>query len=129
MSFTQFYANGGLFMHLVTFSYVSALAALGTHVLTKAASRGVDRHLDLAKALSWMGLLLGLLGSLNGVAEMCGALRSVDDPVQWQAAVARATPIVLYTLGWAVACCIPVLTLSTGMRFMAQRRAERASEA
>ncbi len=112
--FSQFYQDGGIFMHAVTLTLIGALVSIGLHITRRARS---DRHLIFAAGLSRAGLLFGGLGAVMGLVELFAALGAIEDLSMWPGALSRATPIALYPLSWALLCAAPVVAAVCVLRF------------
>lgn len=123
MSFTEFYRDGGVFMHQILLCGVVAgvFVFKGLRRVKRGAHRDdALRSFELASGLVGGGLLFGLLGMTFGVTELCAALRTIPTE-QWPNALARATPITTYPLSFSVMIAAPVWAFVVGGRFAARR--------
>ncbi len=112
--FSQFYQDGGIFMHAVTLTLIGALVSIGLHITSRPRS---DRHLNFATGLSRAGLLFGGLGTVMGLIDLFAALGTIPELSMWPGALSRATPIALYPLSWALLCAAPVIAAVCVLRF------------
>lgn len=111
-SFFDFYANGGIFNHLITIGLGVAIASLVFYRRHGAEERWLafcDRAL-----LACIGL--GLLGSLFGVIDASAALALVSHEKLMPAA-SRAAGLVVIPLAWALIGALPVGLASAITRF------------
>ncbi|MCH9683569.1 MAG: hypothetical protein K0V04_19175 [Deltaproteobacteria bacterium] len=121
MSFTTFYQDGGVFMHVITLLsgivatvMVRRLGAIhrSFHDPNQRGPRFPHRDV-LSPALILAILFTGLLGSAMGWLELSAALRTV--PVdQWPLAVTMGMQVASYTFVWALLCVVP-MTIGHGV--------------
>ncbi len=116
-NFSEFYQQGGVFMHLVT---LLALASSGLLLARAVRMRVLARRITAGKPPpppEHEGLVLGLvvaaglagaLGATFGLIETCAALRSIA-PEHHMMAVARAVPIALSPLAWSLLLITPLV--------------------
>lgn len=121
MDFTQFYQDGGFFMHVVTL--LSLLA--GARLLRRAS--GIRRTFrdpasqrsrlrwgdPLTPALVACVVLASMLGTVGGFIDVHGALLTVPPELQ-AIAESRGSQIAMYPLMWGLMVAIP-LTLAHGV--------------
>jgi hypothetical protein len=121
MEFSQFYQEGGIFMHVVTLLSL----VTGARLLRRAggirrtfrdpaAERSRLRWGDpLTPALVATVVLAGMLGTVSGFGEVHAALLTVP-PEVYAMAQSRGSQIALYPLSYALMLAIP-LTLGHGL--------------
>ncbi|MEM6991140.1 MAG: hypothetical protein AAF721_11600 [Myxococcota bacterium] len=119
-SFSQFYQQGGGFMHFVTLTAIVCLVSVARRTVrlrrTIHAPQGAS-PLD-GGVTAWFlaaGVMLGVLGTLFGVVEMFAALQTVK-PDQAFAALLRGGQIVGNPMIWALMCLIPVVFANAVLR-------------
>jgi len=112
--FGEFYARGGVFMHLVSLLSLVAAGMLASRaarlrgLVKRVASSGPLPDEGLFSALVVAALMMGVLGTTVGAMEVCLALRTIP-PEQHGAAVVRAIPIALSPLAWTLILGAPLL--------------------
>ena len=119
--FSQFYQDGGIFMHAVTLTLIGSFVSMGLHVASRATKARSARHLDLASNLSKTGILLGALGSLMGCIDVFAAIRTVENLEAWPRAFVHGMQIASYTVAWGLMCAAPVWVLQSLLRFRHDR--------
>ena len=124
MSFPEFYASGGPFMHAISLAAVAALIALALH--TRARQLGDDnpKRLRLADRLLILALGVGALAVMFNTIELFTALLSVE-PDQFDHALALGMRLVPIPLLWALLVAIPIGLASTIQRHRAPLVAAR----
>jgi hypothetical protein len=114
-NFAKFYADGGLFMNVITFTAVAAVTALLLHSRARRLGADDSKYLSLAERLALLCVGFGLLGSAIGVTELCTALMTVA-PERYDAKFAHGMAIVPATTTWALMWAIPTWIVSTVLR-------------
>src|SRR5690606_10457392 len=104
MSFATFYAQGGLFMHVITMCTIGATLALLVYLKEGRAQPNRGRGLALARSLARAGLMAGALGTLFGFMELAAVLDSLDSLDKWPNVMARGSSISLVTLTFGIMC-------------------------
>jgi hypothetical protein len=123
MSFGEFYQQGGVFMHAVSFFVLTA----GTAIVARFVRGSKSDRVRVRAASALTGHLLGLavaagvLGTAFGFMELCGALEMIPRD-QWSSAVARATPIALAPLTWSLMLLLPMGLIHAVGRYAERRR-------
>lgn len=121
MEFSQFYQDGGVFMHVVTLLSLVA----GIRLVRRAG--GIRRTFrdprserarlrwgdPLTPALVACTVLVGMLGAVLGLSEVQAAISTIP-PELHSIAEARGSQIAVYPLTWALMLAIP-LTLGHGV--------------
>jgi hypothetical protein len=120
MSFADFYRDGGVFMHQILLCGVIASAFVFRGLRRVRDGEPALRAFELASGLVGAALIFGVLGLTMGVAELCGALQTIPTE-QWPNALARATPITTYPLGFATMIGGPIWAFVVGGRYAARR--------
>ena len=114
--FFQFYANGGIFMHIISLTLGAAVTSVVLAMRSGALAKARTTYLDVADRLAWICVALGLLGSMFGWFDMCAALGMVP-PEELTGALARAMGIVPVTTAWGLMVGIPVWAAVVVQRF------------
>ena len=121
MEFSQFYQEGGMYMHLVS---LLSLAAGPRLVLRAGGIRRTFRDPKgersrlrwgdpLTPALVACTVIAGMLGAVFGFVDVQAALLTVP-PEVYAIAEARGSQIAVYPLSWALMLALP-LTLAHGV--------------
>jgi len=120
MTFSQFYQQGGVFMHLITLCVIAGVSSL---VLRARDARRTMSTPQRPTALDggttpWLiaaGLMFGVAGTLMGVIELAAALRTI--PMEsWPMALSRGGQITVYPLTWAMLAFGPLVLVHAGLR-------------
>jgi len=133
MSFTQFYQQGGLFMHPITLVAMACGASLVQRILAARrtmTSPTTGAVLDGGSTVSLVatGLMLGTVGTVFGLVEVCAAVQSVPAEMLSLAA-ARGGAIALTTLAFALLVLTPVMFMHTLLRPLERRITQRCNVA
>ncbi len=129
MTFSVFYQQGGLFMHLVTLTALAGVVSVARRAIavrrTISAPHGAQP--PEGGVTPWLvvaGMFLGTLGTLFGFGEASAALETVPSEM-WGAALLRVGQIVFNPLMWSLMTLTPVvLAHATLLHF--ERRVGRA---
>ncbi len=124
-SFTQFYFDGGFFMHLIT---VSILAAITCNVLARRShARGdaPDPLLALADRLAWLCIAEGVMGALFGWFDLCAAMRNLPPEIDPAFAALRGLQLVPIPIAWALMVTVPTWTATGVLRVRAATTSAR----
>lgn len=105
--FSNFYQQGGVFMHVLSLEAAIAVTAVILHSRARRMGAEHSRYLRFANHVVAIAIATGLLGSLHGLIEMCGMLSMVA-PDKFLAAAARASGIVVVPLAWSLTVAIPL---------------------
>ena len=133
MSFTQFYQQGGLFMHPITLIAVACGASLVQRILAARRTMTMPTTgtvLDGGSTTSLVatGLMIGTVGTVFGFVEVCAAVQSVPAEVLSLAA-ARGGAIALTTLAFSLLVLTPVMLMHTLLRPLERRITQRCAAA
>ena len=107
--FSVFYFNGGVFMHVIT-----VMAGLGAVAMVQhgRARRSGDARLDrlrLSERIAFVCVMIGLLGTLFGVFDLCMALSMIEGSTEdLIRAGARGAGIAPIPFAWGLMCAIPI---------------------
>lgn len=125
MTFSQFYQQGGVFMHLITLCVIGGVVSIALR--TRDARRTmVAPHRPTALdggTTPWLiaaGLMFGVAGTLMGVIELGAALRTI--PLEsWPIALSRGGQITVYPLTWAMLAFAPLVLVHGALRHFERR--------
>lgn len=125
MDFSQFYQQGGPFMHFISLVAIAVAVSLARRVL--AARRTLNDpeaalHLQ-PNVTPWLiacGIMIGLLGSCMGLMEVSAALRTIS-PDQWTNAALRGAPIAMFATQWALITLTPATLAHAVLRHFEHR--------
>ncbi|MCA9711689.1 MAG: hypothetical protein KDK70_37990 [Myxococcales bacterium] len=115
-SFSEFYQDGGVFMHVITvFAFICCTQLLRRVGTIRRTFRDPGEQLlrlrrgdVLTPTLIVAGLLTGIAGTSLGWIEANAAIRTVPFE-HWPMAASRGMQIASYTLVWSLLCAVPLV--------------------
>ena len=104
VEFAEFYRNGGIFMHLITLTFIWISVLMFIQFINSITKKGLS-FLPIINAGMWLILLLGILGSLFGSIDVLDAI-SHCAPEQKSAMMASGISFVLISCTALTHCSI-----------------------